>query len=68
MIFKNLIRDFEADITQPVSGTVGELIPKGIDLGAQSGEVVGPAMEGGDLLAEFAPEFLKGMTPGRIGG
>src|SRR5512144_2147894 len=46
---------------------MGELLQKVIDLGAQSGEVVGPAMEVGDLLTEFTPEFLKGITPGRRG-
>ncbi len=67
MIFKNLIRYLEANITQQASGTVGELLQKMIDLGAQGSKVVGTAMEVGDLLAEFTPEFINGITPGRIG-
>jgi hypothetical protein len=47
---------------------MGELIQEAVDLSAERIEVIGPAMEVGHVLAQFAPDFLDRVAPRGISG
>lgn len=47
---------------------MGELIQEAVALGTKRLEVIGPAMQVGHLLAQFAPELVDGVAPRGIGG
>ena len=68
MIFKNLIRYCKPHVAQQFYGAFGKLIQEAVDLGAERFEVIGPAMQVGHVLAQFAPEFFNGVAPRGISG
>ena len=57
----------EADVVEERGRAFGKIAEELVDFQAQAGQVIGPRMQVGELLAQLAPELLGRVAPGGVG-